>query len=116
MKIGRDQMTIFPPIGTALSGSHVDSAKHISVFGEKPRYAVNSMNIMGYGDFLLLFTDGFTDQQSGEIDYISNGLEDHLRMVKFESAKEIVRSVKNDFQKIAGKPDDDMTLIVVKKI
>jgi serine phosphatase RsbU (regulator of sigma subunit) len=116
MKIGGDQMTIFPPIGTALTGSHVDSAKHSSMFWGKPRYEVNSMNIMGHGDFLLLFTDGFTDQQSGELDYISKGLEEHLRLVKFDSASEIVRSVKKDFQKMAGKPDDDTTLVVVRKI
>jgi serine phosphatase RsbU (regulator of sigma subunit) len=73
------------------------------------------MNIMGNGDFLLLFTDGFTDQHSGEFNYIKQRMEEHLRTVKFESAENIVLSVKEDFKNIAGQPDDDTTLIVVKK-
>jgi serine phosphatase RsbU (regulator of sigma subunit) len=116
MTIGKEQMVIFPPIGTLPSGSHVDAGHHTSVFGRKARYAVNSLNIMGSGDILLLFTDGFTDQKNGEFDYISQRLEDHLRSVKFESAQQIVKSIKADFSQLIGKPDDDSTLIVLKKL
>lgn len=115
IRISKEKMTIFPPIGTLISGSQVDSSKYHSVFGEKERYAVNSMNIMGNGDFLLLFTDGFTDQNSGEYNYITQRMEEHLRTVKFESAENIVKSVKEDFKNVTGQPDDDTTLIVVKK-
>ena len=115
MTVGKDQMTIFPPIGTLPSGSHVDAEQYRSVFGQKAAYAVNSMNIMGHGDILLLFTDGFTDQNYGEMDYISQRLEDHLRSIKFESAEQIVKSIKNDFIQVMGQPDDDATLIAVKK-
>jgi serine phosphatase RsbU (regulator of sigma subunit) len=70
---------------------------------------------MGQGDILLLFTDGFTDQKFGQFNYITQRLEDHLRQVKYLSAQEIVQSIKSDFNQIAGRPDDDATLIVVKK-
>jgi len=116
MTIGKDHMTIFPPIGTLPSGSHVDAAQHRSVFGKKDRYAVNSLNIMGHGDILLLFTDGYTDQKYGELDYISQNLEEHLRGIKYESAENIVKSVKNHFTQVVGQPDDDASLIAIKKM
>jgi serine phosphatase RsbU (regulator of sigma subunit) len=114
-RLGRNQMTIFPPIGTIPSGSHVDAGQYHSLFGEKAPYAVNSMNIMGMGDILLLFTDGFTDQQSGTVDYITQRLEEHLTRVKHDTAEHIVKSIYDDFHKHYGPPDDDATLIAVKK-
>ena len=55
------------------------------------------------------------NQQNGEIDYISQRLEAHLTEVKHTSSQQIVKSIYNDFYRHYGPPDDDATLIAVKK-
>jgi serine phosphatase RsbU (regulator of sigma subunit) len=57
------------------SESDIDSKVIKSLLGHKKRYAVNSLSVMGKGDILMLFTDGFTDQRNGELNYTSIRLE-----------------------------------------
>ena len=70
---------------------------------------------MGAGDIMLLFTDGFQDQEEGAFNFISEGLENCLREVKQSSAKEIVKFIIKNFFSRVPEPDDDVTIVVVKK-
>lgn len=106
----------YPPIGTLPSESYIDRKSTKSIFGYKKRYALNKLSVMGYGDILLLFTDGFTEQKNGELNYILNKLEQQLIQIKHLSSKEIYSGIKNDFLKYCAEPDDDATIIVIKKI
>lgn len=106
----------FPPIGTLPSESDIDGKVIKSLLGYKKRYSVNTLNVMGQGDILILFTDGFTEQQSGTLNYTSNGLESRLRIVKRLSAKEIFQSIKVDFKDQCNIPDDDATMVIIKKV
>jgi serine phosphatase RsbU (regulator of sigma subunit) len=106
----------FPPIGTLPSESDIDGKIIKSLLGYKKRYSVNTLNVMGQGDILILFTDGFTEQQSGTLNYTSNGLESRLRIVKHLSAKEIFQSIKADFKDYCNIPDDDATMVIIKKV
>jgi serine phosphatase RsbU (regulator of sigma subunit) len=106
----------FPPIGTLPSESDIDGRLFKSILGYKKRYSVNSLSVMGNGDILILFTDGFTEQKNGELNYISSRLEKKLREVKQHSAKEIFESIKSDFKDYSQTIDDDATMIIIKKV
>jgi serine phosphatase RsbU (regulator of sigma subunit) len=114
--INPERMVIYPPIGTLPSSAQVDAGKQNSTYGYKPRYAINTINIMGFGDIMLLFTDGFETQQEGQFNYVANHLENCLREVKHHSAREIVEHIRKDFFNLIPEPDDDVTIVVVKKI
>lgn len=106
----------FPPIGTLPSESDIDGKNTKSTLGFKKRYSINSLSVMGRGDILILFTDGFTEQQNGELNYTTFRLEKNLRVFKHFSAKEIFQSIKEDFKAYCNFPDDDATMIIIKKI
>jgi serine phosphatase RsbU (regulator of sigma subunit) len=106
----------FPPIGTLPSESDIDSKVIKSILGHKKRYAVNSLSVMGKGDILMLFTDGFTDQRNGELNYTTIRLEKKLKLVKHLSSKEIFQNIKEDFKNFCNPPDDDATIIIIKKL
>ena len=115
VNINKEKMTIFSPIGTFPSEAHVDVHQLESSYGYKPKYSINTINIMGTGDIMLLFTDGFQDQEEGAFNFISEGLENCLREVKQSSAKEIVKFIIKNFFSRVPEPDDDVTIVVVKK-
>ena len=51
----------------------------------------------------------------GAFNFISEGLENCLREVKQSSAKEIVKFIIKKFFSRVPEPDDDVTIVVVKK-
>ena len=105
----------FPPIGTLPSASDIDSNNVKSILGFKQRYSINTLNVMGSGDILVLFTDGFSEQQNGELNYISDRLEKQLIATKHLAAQEIFTGIKEDFKEYCLMPDDDATIILIKK-
>lgn len=108
-------LTNFPPIGMLPSESDIDGKIAKSLLGYKQKYSVNTLNVMGRGDILVLFTDGFSEQKNGEMNYIGDRLEKQLTISKHLSAKDIFYDVKEDFMKYCGTPDDDATMIMIKK-
>jgi serine phosphatase RsbU (regulator of sigma subunit) len=113
--IHQDRMETYLPIGTLPSEVDLDLKKNKTLYGYKPRYSINQINIMGRGDILVLFTDGLTDDNYGEKNYVTARLEDTLRKVKHGSAKEIFNHIKEDFFSYIEKQSDDVTFIVIKK-
>jgi serine phosphatase RsbU (regulator of sigma subunit) len=63
------------PIGTLPSQSDIDGDDMKSILGFKHKYSVNTLNVMSPGDILILYTDGFSEQQDGELNYIEDRLE-----------------------------------------
>ncbi len=106
----------FPPIGMLPSESDIDGKTAKSILGFKQKYSVNTLNVMGSGDILILFTDGFSEQKDGKLNYISDRLEKQLIISKHLPAKEIFSLVKEDCMNYCGMPDDDATMILIKKI
>ena len=106
----------FPPIGTLPSESDIDGNVAKSILGYKKRYSVNTLNVMGSGDILVLFTDGFSEQKDGQQNYIAERLEEQLKISKHKIAKDIFNDVKSDFINYCGSPDDDATMILIKKV
>jgi serine phosphatase RsbU (regulator of sigma subunit) len=67
-------------------------------------------------NILILYTDGFSGQQNGELNYIADRLEKQFIISKHLPAKEIFSRVKEDFMSYCGAPDDDATMILIKKL
>ncbi len=105
----------FVPIGTLPSEADIDSVQTQSIFGYKKKYSLNSINVMGKGDILLLFSDGFTEQNNGEQNYTKDRLEQQLILSKHLSAEEIFQKIKDDFISYCPFRDDDATLILIKR-
>jgi len=110
-----DRMKTFLPIGTLPSEVHIDVKKNDTIYGYKPKYSINQINIMGAGDILILFTDGFAEDKDGEPGYANKRLESILRDVKHLSSKKIFENIKEDFFAFYPDLSDDVTFIVIKK-
>lgn len=115
VNIGNLNLVNFPPIGMLPSESDIDGNITKSVLGFKQRYSVNTLNVMGNGDILILFTDGFSEQKNGELNYVAERLENQLIISKHMPVKEIFYRIKEDFMSYCGSPDDDATMILIKK-
>lgn len=116
VKICFDRMFRFPPIGTLPSKEDLDHERNFSRLGYKRKYSVHEINLMGTGDILLLYSDGFSEHRTdNETLYFSSRLEKILNQIKDGSAKEIYFNLKEDLFQFA-KPRDDISIVVVKKI
>lgn len=106
----------YPPIGTLPSIEDVDSRFNFSRLGYKKKYSVNELNLMGCGDILLLYTDGFSEHctELGN-EYFNVRLEEKLKEIKTETAKEIFSELKNDLLNFAPQ-EDDISFVVIKRI
>lgn len=113
--VSADRFSIYPPLGTQPPEYHVDK-KTIkkSSLGYKTKYAVNEINLMGKGDIMIVYTDGFSDYQNDAGEYFFSWLEEMLQRVKHLSAMEIGLEIKQAISGF-GRPADDITYVVIKK-
>lgn len=115
IKVCNEQIVNFPPIGTLPSGDDVDSSKLFSHLGYKKKYSINKISLMGNGDILLLYTDGFSEHENDErIHYFPDRVEEMLKRIKNDSASDIYFQLKEDLLTFA-KSADDITFVVIKK-
>ena len=114
MDVGPHQRLSFPPVGMLPSFDAIDrNVTEASSLGFKEHYEMNEWWLMGAGDILLLHTDGLTDHQNGDRDYVSHVLEAKVREVKRLDARGIYEAVMEDVSAFAP-PADDISLVVVK--
>ncbi len=113
--IGNKATVTFPPIGTMPSREDVDYRQHSSPLGQKAGYTVNELTLMGHGDILLLFTDGFVDHENKAGQRFEDvRLEDVLRESKNEKPANFVNILEKELLAFAL-PDDDITFVMVKR-
>jgi len=114
-KIDKKNIVHFPPIGTLPSKEDIDSVKNISRFGYKKKYAANEIELMGEGDILLLYTDGFSEHNRDMNEfYLDKRLEETLIRIKDKNAKDICTEINKDLHEFAN-PTDDLSFVIVKK-
>jgi len=116
VEMDEKKMQTFLPVGTLPSEADLDSSRYSAASGYKPGYATNQINIMGAGDILIIFTDGFTEADNGETNYVSERLESVLREVKDLDARSIFDRVREDYLSFIPDPDDDVTFVIIKKV
>jgi len=114
MEVGPDLRVSFPPLGMLPSLHAIDrSAVGASTLGFKERYETNEWWLMGAGDILLLHTDGLAEHSRGNENYFPGRLEETLRQVKDQSAKQILEAIEQDLLAFNA-PSDDISLVVIK--
>ena len=114
MEVSRDLCTSFPPIGTLPSKDVIDRKITDSTLGFKERYRLNEWTLMGRGDILLLYTDGLLEHAGGDEEYFPRHLEQLLREVKHQPAREIFEAIKMSALDFAP-PKDDISVVVIKR-
>lgn len=114
MEVSKDFCTSFPPIGTLPSDDVIDRNRTQSVLGFKDRYQLNEWSLMGSGDILLLYTDGLLDHGNGSEQYFPHYLEQKVRQVKHEGARQIFDAVKSHVLSFA-EPSDDISIVIIKR-
>jgi serine phosphatase RsbU (regulator of sigma subunit) len=114
MEVSQDLCTSFPPIGTLPSDDFIDRSRTHSVLGFKDRYELNEWRLMGRGDILLLYTDGLLDHTRGSEHYFPQHLEQKLRDLKHQAARDIFDGIRRHLLDFA-EPSDDVTIVVLKR-
>jgi len=114
MEVSQDLCTSFPPIGTLPSKDVIDRSTTDSVLGFKERYRLNEWTLMGAGDILLLYTDGLLEHARADEPYFPHHLEETVRTVKHESARNIFETIKKSVLDF-GPPSDDISIVVIKR-
>jgi serine phosphatase RsbU (regulator of sigma subunit) len=114
MEVSQDLCTSFPPIGTLPSNDVIDRAATDSPLGFKDRYRLNEWTLMGAGDILLLYTDGLSEHSRENEMYFPQRLEETVRSVKHQGAKQIFEAIKLDVLDFAA-PSDDISVVVIKR-
>jgi serine phosphatase RsbU (regulator of sigma subunit) len=110
-----DRLVSFTPLGMLPSADDVDISKVFGPLGYKPRYAINEVNLLGAGDILLLYTDGLAEHTRADgLNFIPGELEESLRGTKHQSPRAIFEAARDRFLAFAD-PNDDMTLVVIKR-
>jgi serine phosphatase RsbU (regulator of sigma subunit) len=69
---------------------------------------------MGAGDILLLYTDGLLEHSRENEAYFPQRLEETVRSVKHQAAKQIFEAIKLDVLDFAA-PSDDISVVVIKR-
>ena len=110
VEVSQDRLVSYSPIGLQPGEDHADARRYERALGYKKRYTVNTLNLMGHGDVLLLYTDGLMEPQSA---YTQVQLERVVSGVKDGSAQVICEAVVRDRQAAAAQTDD-LTLVVIK--
>ena len=114
MEVGPDLRVSFPPLGMQPSLHAIDrSTVGASSLGFKDRYETNEWWLMGAGDILLLHTDGLIDHARGDEPYFPGRLEDLLRAVKHQPARQILDAIEEDLLAFNA-PSDDISVVVIK--
>ena len=114
MEVGSDLRLSFPPLGMLPSLHAIDrSAVGTSTLGFKDRYETNEWWLMGAGDILLLHTDGLVEHSRGDEEYFPSRLEETVRRVKDQNARQILDAIEQDLLAF-NPPSDDISVVVIK--
>ena len=86
-----------------------------SPLGQKSKYVINDINLMGEGDILLLFSDGFMEHGEHTMGpFGERRLEPILRETKDQTAAGIAAVLKTELMGYA-ESTDDMSFVVIKR-
>jgi serine phosphatase RsbU (regulator of sigma subunit) len=116
MAVSQDLCVSSPPLGMVPSLHVTDGNKMASPLGFKDDYKMNEWVLMGAGDILLLLTDGLVEHcDADDNSYYPGCLEQKLRDVKDRTAAEIFEAIRTNLLAF-GKPFDDISLVVIKRV
>lgn len=104
------------PIGTLPSKGDPDLSRQFSRLGYKKEYTITEINLMGVGDVLLLYSDGFSEHidSAGER-FTDSRLQHLLRVHKDAAARDLYEILMKELMNFAL-PEDDVSLVVIKRM
>ena len=114
-KLGSDHTKASTPLGVLPGKFSIDTEHFISPDITNGKFDVNEIQLLGHGDIMLLYTDGLIEHSDGTSGFRDTGLENILRETKDKSAKEICEAIKKGLYSFCP-PEDDLTLVVIKKV
>lgn len=115
INLPEDRKKASTPLGFLPSRFKAGMERVEPTFAFKEKYAVNELQLLGQNDILLLYTDGLIDQKSDTRNFVDARLEEVFKDCKKASAKEILKTLIHEVQ-LTHKPEDDLTLAVIKKL
>src|SRR5262245_34706854 len=115
MEVSRDLQVSFPPLGILPSLDAIDRSRTDSLLGFKDHYQMNEWVLMGEGDILLLCTDGLVEHKREQELYFPDRLEQKLREVNLQPAREIYEAIQQDVRSFTP-PSDDISVVVIKRV
>jgi serine phosphatase RsbU (regulator of sigma subunit) len=112
MPISKDLLVSFPPVGMFPSRNDPDARRYQSSYVYKENYSVNEIKLLAPGDILLLHTDGLSEHAGGE--FFPRRVERVLAESAPSGAAAICERLRAEIL-AAGAPDDDISVVVIKK-
>lgn len=112
MKISDDRLISFPPVGMLPSSTDPDERPEPGIRGYKKRYEVNELNLLAYGDILMLLTDGLADHDEGR--FFPARVERLLAESPAASASEICEGLRRAIEETAPRTDD-ISVVVIRR-
>jgi serine phosphatase RsbU (regulator of sigma subunit) len=113
MAVSRDLCVSFPPLGI-MPSLDVDRNRATSPLGFKDHYQLNEWVLMGQGDILLMHTDGLSEHHRHGEAYFPGPLEEKLREVHEQGAREVFEAIMADLSEFSP-PSDDISIVVIKR-
>ena len=101
----------FPPVGMFPS-SEDRERQDPSLYARKRRYTVNEINLLGPGDVVLLYSDGFSEHADGA--FLPGEVAQILTQTGSESAETICRLLRERMLEL-GAQHDDASFVVIKR-
>ena len=112
MPISKELLVSFPPVGLFPSRNDPDARRYRNRYGYKEAYSVNEIKLLAPGDILLLYTDGLSEHAGG--DFFRQRVERVLAESEALGASALCDRLREAIL-AAGAPDDDSSVVVIKK-
>jgi serine phosphatase RsbU (regulator of sigma subunit) len=112
VKISSDRLVTFPPVGLLPSAHDPDEQVEPGMHGYKRRFTVNEINLLNFGDTLLLLTDGLTDHDDGR--FFPDAVERLLAESADATTEQLCRRLREAVEGSAPQTDD-ITVIAIRR-
>ena len=114
MEIGLTNLWQYPPLGT-MPFEHIDRARQPHpLLGFHSKYEVNTLELIGVRDILLICTDGLTDHSADGIPYAGDRLEQRFREYKDQPLRDLADRLESDIREF-GPVEDDLSVVMIRR-